>query len=83
MMEQQRNVRRQHEKANSIDYGSFYRCSCGMCKCGSRSGKIYYSDGKAETMIITDVYVFFDEYDPLMKIWEFSVVDLNGDGELL
>ena len=41
----------------------------------------YCSDGKAETMVITDVPVLFDEYDPLMKIWEFSVVDLNGDGE--
>ena len=53
-----------------------------MCKCGTRSGKKRQSHQKnAETMAITDVPALFDEYDPLMKIWEFSVVDLNGDGE--
>ena len=34
-----------------------------------------------ETMVITDVPALFDEDDPLMKVWEFSVIDLNGDGE--
>ncbi len=42
---------------------------------------IYCSGGNAEAMVITDAPALFDEYDPLMKIWEFSVVDLNGDGE--
>ena len=41
----------------------------------------YCSDGNTETMLITDVPALFDENDPLMKVWEFSVVDLNGDGE--
>lgn len=42
---------------------------------------IYCSDGNAETMVITDVPALFDADDPLMKIFEFSVVDLNRDGE--
>lgn len=32
-------------------------------------------------MVITDVPALFDADDPLMKIFEFSMVDLNGDGE--
>lgn len=42
---------------------------------------LYVSDGNIETMVITDIPSLFDADDPLMKIWEFSVVDLNGDGE--
>lgn len=42
---------------------------------------IYCHGGNVETMVITDVPALFDEDDPLMKIWDFSVVDLNGDGE--
>ena len=42
---------------------------------------IYCSDGSAETMAITDVPALFDADDPLMKIFELIVVDLNGDGE--
>lgn len=42
---------------------------------------IYCHGGNAETMVITDVPALFDEDDPLMKVWEFSVIDLNGDGE--
>lgn len=38
-------------------------------------------DGNAEPVVITEVPAIFDADDPLMKIWEFSVVDLNGDGE--
>ena len=41
----------------------------------------YCSDGNTETMLITDVPALFDENDPLMKVWEYSMVDLNGDGE--
>ena len=40
----------------------------------------YCSDENTETMFITDVPALFDENDPLMKVWEFSVVDMNGDG---
>lgn len=42
---------------------------------------VYCSGGNAETMVITDVPALFDADDPLMKIFEFAVVDLNGDGE--
>ena len=42
---------------------------------------IYCHGGNVETMVITDVPALFDEDDPLMKFWEFSVIDLNGDGE--
>lgn len=42
---------------------------------------VYCSDGNTETMAITDVPALFDADDPLVKIFEFSVVDLNGDGE--
>lgn len=42
---------------------------------------VYSSDGNIETMTITDVPALFDAEDPFMKIFEFSVVDLNGDGE--
>lgn len=42
---------------------------------------LYVSDGISETIVITDIPSLFGADDPLMKIWEFSVVDLNGDGE--
>lgn len=41
----------------------------------------YPSDGKMETITITDVPSLFDPDDSFMKIWEFAVADLNGDGE--
>lgn len=41
----------------------------------------YCSDGKTASADITDVPAFFDADDPFMKIWEFSVADLDGDGE--
>ena len=41
----------------------------------------YVSDGNIEIMTITDVPSLFDADDSFMKIWEFSVVDMNGDGE--
>ena len=46
-----------------------------------KSPFVYCSDGNAENMVITDVPALFDVDDPLMKIFEFSVVDMNGDGE--
>lgn len=42
---------------------------------------LYVSDGNTEVMDITDVPSIFDPYDSDMKIWDFSVVDLDGDGE--
>lgn len=41
----------------------------------------YPSGGKIGTIAITDVPALFDADDSFMKIWEFAVVDLNGDGE--
>lgn len=41
----------------------------------------YCSDGKTVSADITDVPALFDADDPFMKIWEFSVADLDGDGE--
>lgn len=41
----------------------------------------YCSDGKTASADITDVPALFDADDPFMKIWEFSVADLDGDGE--
>lgn len=41
----------------------------------------YLPDGRNESLTITDVPLLFDEDDAFMKIWEFAVVDLNGDGE--
>lgn len=41
----------------------------------------YVSDGNTETIDITDIPSIFDAYDPSMKIWNFSVVDLDRDGE--
>ena len=41
----------------------------------------YSSGGEMRTIAITDVPALFDAEDPFMKIWEFAVVDLNGDGE--
>lgn len=41
----------------------------------------YASGGNIEAMAVTDVPSLFDADDPFMKIWELSVVDLDGDGE--
>ncbi len=41
----------------------------------------YSSGGEMRTIAITDVPTLFDAEDSFMKIWEFAVVDLNGDGE--
>lgn len=43
-------------------------------------GDIRFSYGM-ETVAITDIPSLFDANDPLMKIWEFCVIDLDGDGE--
>ena len=40
----------------------------------------YVNNGNIETMNITDVPSIFDPDDSYMKIWDFSVVDLDGDG---
>ena len=42
----------------------------------------YCSDGKTASADITEVPALFDADDPFMKIWEFSVADLDGDGEV-
>ena len=42
---------------------------------------LYVSDGNTETIDITDIPLLFDADDSFMKIWNFSVVDLDGDGE--
>ena len=42
---------------------------------------LYVFDGKTEAMDITDIPLIFDADDPSMKIWNFSVVDLDRDGE--
>lgn len=42
---------------------------------------VYCSGGNTETMVVTDVPALFDGNDPFMKIWEFALVDLDGDGE--
>ena len=42
---------------------------------------IYVSDGKTKTIDIADIPMLFDADDPSMKIWNFSVVDLDRDGE--
>lgn len=41
----------------------------------------YCAGGKIASMDITDVPALFDADDPFMKIWEFSVADLDGDGQ--
>ena len=41
----------------------------------------YVDGGELETLDVTDVPSLFDREDPYMKIWEFSVVDLDRDGE--
>ena len=41
----------------------------------------YVNNGNIETMNITDVPSIFDPDDSYMKIWNFSVVDLDGDGK--
>ena len=45
------------------------------------AGFLYVADGNTEVMDITDIPIIFDADDPSMKIWEFSVVDLDRDGE--
>lgn len=40
----------------------------------------YCSEGQAETMDITGVPALFDADDPVMKIFDFSIADLDGDG---
>lgn len=52
-------------KAVLLGEASFYCCS----------------DGNVEAVAVTEVPALFDAEDPYMKIWEFAVVDLNGDGE--
>lgn len=42
---------------------------------------LYVSDGNTEAIGITDIPPLFDADDPYMKIWNFSVVDLDRDGE--
>lgn len=41
----------------------------------------YPSAGEMQAVTITDVPSLFDAEDPYMKIWEFAVADLDGDGE--
>ena len=45
------------------------------------AGFLYVADGNAEPMDITDIPFIFDADDPYIKIWNFSVVDLDRDGE--
>ena len=45
------------------------------------AGFLYVADGNTEPMDITDIPFIFDADDPYMKIWYFSVVDLDRDGE--
>lgn len=45
------------------------------------SGFYYAVGGEVETLTVNDVPGLFDQEDPYMKVWEFSAVDLNGDGE--
>ena len=42
---------------------------------------LYCSEGKAEAMDISGIPALFDGADPLMKIFDFAVVDLDGDGK--
>ena len=41
---------------------------------------VYVNSENTKTMNITDVPSIFDPDDSYMKIWNFSVVDLDGDG---
>ena len=41
---------------------------------------VYANSENTKTMNITDVPSIFDPDDSYMKIWDFSVVDLDGDG---
>lgn len=45
------------------------------------TGFFYCSEGKAEAVDITGVPALFDADDPFMGIFDFSVVDLDRDGE--
>ncbi len=42
----------------------------------------YVSDGKATATHISDVPALFDPYDSYMQMWDFTVVDLDCDGEI-
>ena len=42
---------------------------------------LYVSEGSAEPKYISDVPALFDPDDDYMKIWEFAVLDLDGDGQ--
>nr|WP_302111310.1 hypothetical protein [uncultured Acetatifactor sp.] len=42
---------------------------------------LYCSEGKTEAMDISGIPALFDGADPLMKIFDFAVVDLDGDGK--
>ena len=42
---------------------------------------VYYADGNMEAMDITGVPALFDADDPYMKIFDFAMVDMDGDGE--
>lgn len=41
---------------------------------------LYVSEGASQAKNISDVPVLFDPDDDYMKIWEFAVQDLDGDG---
>ncbi|MCM1190194.1 MAG: hypothetical protein NC180_12535 [Muribaculaceae bacterium] len=45
------------------------------------SSFVYYLEGNAKTVVITDVPALFDADDPFMKIFDFSLVDMDKDGD--
>ena len=47
---------------------------------GGNAQFLYVSKGTAEPKDISDVPALFDPYDEYMRIWEFAVLDLDGDG---
>ena len=42
---------------------------------------VYYAHGNMEAIDITGVPALFDADDPYMKIFDFAMVDMDGDGE--
>lgn len=44
------------------------------------AGFLYISEGTAEPKNISDVPALFDPDDDYMKVWDFAVQDLDGDG---